>query len=458
MTTRRWWLLIVLASGCVAPAPLLAQGRFLVTVREAADTGVVVQRARRLGHQGKAIANRIVLVTEDPRRGRRGLRDSLLTLRRERRTSHGAETMQVEEDIAVPLIDPVSIDGAPAAGLEAQPGWNIQMIGAPAAWELGADGRGIVTASIDGGGGFGHPGLNLLGGFNAIAGADTAAWKTDPNCNGHGTHVSGTMSGTRASGVSVAPASQNVQERVFELSGSCVAYLSTQIRAMQHAASTWNARVFNISIGNSYSPSGSELVRQLRSQNRMVCGANGNNGTAGTFWPASDSNAVGVAAVDAGKNRASFSQWGPTTDFAAPGVSINSTMPGGGYGSKSGTSMATPHVCGAIAALLSVTTSVDSAVMALRATAEPLGNPIPNDYTGYGLIRVDRAVAWLRGGIAASWTTHTYAAAVTDSVLAICVRPCAVATSGPISVLRRSGDYVVFTSDGDSRLELRSVP
>ncbi|MFO1093526.1 MAG: S8 family serine peptidase [Planctomycetaceae bacterium] len=68
--------------------------------------------------------------------------------------------------------------------------------------------------------------------------------------------------------------------------------------------------------------------------------------------PARYSSVIAVAATDANDAWASWSSTGPAVELAAPGVSIYSTMPGGGYGSKSGTSMACPHVAGAAAVLI----------------------------------------------------------------------------------------------------------
>src|SRR5262249_5901187 len=69
------------------------------------------------------------------------------------------------------------------------------------------------------------------------------------------------------------------------------------------------------------------------------------------MYPAalSYSNVISVAATDSGGGLAGFSNWGATSvDVGAPGSGILSTMPGGGYGYKSGTSMATPHVAGEV--------------------------------------------------------------------------------------------------------------
>ena len=102
---------------------------------------------------------------------------------------------------------------------------------------------------------------------------------------------------------------------------------------------------------------------------------------------------IAVAASDSNDSRPRWSSTGPDVELIAPGVSVLSTVPGDGYATKSGTSMASPHVAGAAAlAWMAAPTLTNSELRAiLRTTAEDIG--LSATQGGYGLVRADRAVA-----------------------------------------------------------------
>jgi subtilisin family serine protease len=108
---------------------------------------------------------------------------------------------------------------------------------------------------------------------------------------------------------------------------------------------------------------------------------------------------MAVAATDNSDSRASFSSTGPAVELAAPGVSINSTTLGGGYGSGSGTSFASPHAAGVAALVIAAGVTDDNAngrtndeVRAILAqSADDLGAAGRDALYGWGLVNAARA-------------------------------------------------------------------
>src|SRR5262249_23702845 len=126
-----------------------------------------------------------------------------------------------------------------------------------------------------------------------------------------------------------------------------------------------------------------------------AAGNNGANTDISPTYPGSYDapNVIAVAATDNADAKASFSNYGPTrVDLAAPGVAVLSTVIGGGYETFSGTSMATPHVSGAAALVLS-RCAYDTAALkdALLATVDPVPALASLTVTG-GRLDVDSAI------------------------------------------------------------------
>jgi subtilisin family serine protease len=171
------------------------------------------------------------------------------------------------------------------------------------------------------------------------------------DCNGHGTHVAGTIAG---SSVGVAPGATIVPVRVLDCSGagSVGATIAGLQWAYDDALSRGARGVINLSLGGPLSYSLNEAVNTAVNRGMTVVVAAGNQtANACNTSPASASLAITVAATASDDSRASFSNFGPCIDIFAPGVGITSTWLNGGYASLSGTSMASPHVAGAVAVL-----------------------------------------------------------------------------------------------------------
>ena len=171
------------------------------------------------------------------------------------------------------------------------------------------------------------------------------------DCNGHGTHVAGTIGATTygmAKGVSL----RGVRVLDCDGSGANSGIIAGIDWVRTHAQ---KPAVANMSFGGGYSSALNQATSDLSASGVFVAVAAGNSGgSACSSSPASASAATTVAASDKTDTRASFSNYGSCVDTYAPGVSIKSTWLSGGTKTISGTSMASPHVAG-VAALYKAT-------------------------------------------------------------------------------------------------------
>lgn len=184
----------------------------------------------------------------------------------------------------------------------------------------------IVDSGIDGS----HPDHagNKLAGENFTT---SGAWNTDEN--GHGTHVAGTVAAVGGNGMGVVGVLPNKNinlyiAKVFDASGSAPS--STIAKAMWACSKNGNANVISMSLGGSGASKLQGLVAKLLARRGvMMFAAAGNNGTSSISYPAGFPEVISVAAVDAAKAHADFSQFNATVEIAAPGVLTLSTVPQG---------------------------------------------------------------------------------------------------------------------------------
>ncbi|MEI7507240.1 MAG: S8 family serine peptidase, partial [Actinomycetes bacterium] len=211
--------------------------------------------------------------------------------------------------------------------------------------------------------------------FGNLLGPIVATNTTD--CNGHGTHVAGTIGSNTygvAEGVTLVPV------RVLDCSGS--GSTSSVIAGIDWAIADHQSgvpAVMNLSLGGGISAELDRAVNRAIANGIVVAVAAGNNGLdACNYSPARAPNAITVGASTSSDARASFSNTGACVDLFAPGASITSTWLNGGTGTISGTSMAAPHVAGAVAAIwgsdLTQTASVVSNVLLASTSSNKLSN------------------------------------------------------------------------------------
>lgn len=273
--------------------------------------------------------------------------------------------------------------------------WGVKRIGAGTVHDAGNRGAGVKVAIIDSGIDYTHPDLDA----NYVSGYDFVNDDDDPMDDaGHGTHVAGTVAAEdNGEGVvGVAPAASLYALKVLDASGS--GDYSDVIAALQWVVDH-GLQVTNNSYGSSGDPG--TLVKEAFDNAYAagvlsVCAA-GNSGNPpgrgdNVIYPARYESCIAVAATDQSDKRARWSSTGLDVELSAPGVNINSTLPGGGYGGMSGTSMASPHVAGTAALVITAgITGNDAVRQQLVDTADDLGDPGLDTKYGYGLVDADEA-------------------------------------------------------------------
>lgn len=296
--------------------------------------------------------------------------------------------------------------------------WGITRIDAPKSWTT-SRGTGVKVSVIDTGIDKTHPDLvdNIAGGVNFVKSGRGARTTVDPNAwnddHGHGTHVSGTVAATdnTIGVVGVAPQARLYGVKVLNSAGS--GYTSDIISGIEWSV-TNNMQVINMSLGmSSHVQAFQDAVDAADAAGVVVVAAAGNSGdgdptTNNVGYPAKYSSAIAVSATDSTDRIATFSSDGAEVEIAAPGVTINSTTRGGGYGTMNGTSMAAPHVAGVIANMLAtpITLAADlnqdglwskgEARAYLQVTSDDLGTAGRDVFFGHGLADTEEAVTGIQ--------------------------------------------------------------
>ncbi len=335
-----------------------------------------------------------------------------------------------------PLPDPAGSDSR----LPDSPLWNITSIGADRVWsELGVTGQGIVVGQSDSGADGDHPALR-----DGYRGRDTGddynwldPWNHSPrptDVGGHGTHTLGSAVGR--GGIGVAPGAEwmgcvnlarNLANPALYL--ECMEFMlapwpqngdpltqGDPARAAHVLNNSWGCPPLEGCDARSLEPA----VAALRAAGIFVVASAGNEGP--RCGSVSDPIAIydesfSVGAVDSGGNLVDFSSRGPVTvdgsnrlkpDISAPGYDVYSSLPHSTYGYNSGTSMAGPHVVGAVALMWSANPKligdIDRTEQILRDTARRYAGddpgpgacddpPSPNAGVGQGLLDAFAAVS-----------------------------------------------------------------
>jgi serine protease AprX len=336
--------------------------------------------------------------------------------------------------------------------------WNVAHVNADDVWALGYTGQGIVVAGQDTGYDWDHPALvNQYRGYNGVTATHDYNWHdaihtNDPHtpagnpcgfdspvpCDDqdHGTHTMGIIVGDDGAGnrIGVAPGARWIGCRNMEEGwgtpatyAECFEFFLAPYPLGGDPFADGVPGLAPHVINNSWTCPPSEgcdwdalqaVVENVRAAGIVVVASAGNSGSSCSTIgdpPAIYDAAFSVGASDSSDGIASFSSRGPVTvdgsgrlkpDVVAPGVGVRSSVPGGWYGLKSGTSMAGPHVAGTVALLWSAAPGlvgdVDGTERIIARTARPRvdttcdGDPggRPNNVYGWGIVD---ALAAVRG-------------------------------------------------------------
>ncbi|MGO1849619.1 S8 family serine peptidase [Microbacterium sp.] len=359
------------------------------------------------------------------------------------------EAVPLEEEAPIEVDDPsdwaegLAADGTPVT-------YGLEQLGAPEAWETyDAYGQGVRVAVLDTGIDPTHPDLAdrlvtedphdplFPGGWIHLDHTGKVQAKRPADPATHGTHVAGTVLGGSSSGTHIGVAPEAELMAVNAISdGSSSAKI---IKALEWTLAPYDAQgepagrpadVVNMSLGTSdgHDEFLLEILNRVREAGVFPAVAVGNDGDRKPGCisnPSSSYDAFAVGMTDE-QRQVNARSCGGTTDWpdavaqrfgwpsgqftkpdaSAPGVDIVSAVPGGGWGRSSGTSMATPHVAGAVAALRSAQAglTVDQVEEALEQTAwhpDPEasgdGGFTPDTRYGHGIVDLQAAIAAARG-------------------------------------------------------------
>ena len=284
-------------------------------------------------------------------------------------------------------------------------------IRAPEAWAVTRGSPSVVVAVLDTGITV-HPDLagQTVAGYDMIVDtavandgdgrdadpADPGDWESSYTSSWHGTHVAGTIAAVTNNAEGIVGVAPNVKVQAVRVLGTGGGYTSDIVAGITWASggaitgvptNPTPARVISMSLGGASACSIAEATAISAAIARgtvvVVAAGNSNANTSG-FTPASCSGVIAVAAIGSGGKRASFSNYGPIVDIAAPGVEIWSTLNSGSttpstpsYASYSGTSMATPHVSGVVALMISQNASLTPAQVETRIKTSGMFTPFP---------------------------------------------------------------------------------
>jgi subtilisin family serine protease len=302
--------------------------------------------------------------------------------------------------------------------------WHHPKISASQGWDISTGSNSVPIAIIDSGADPNHPDLSskLVPGYNFLEENTRTR-----DIHGHGTKVAGTAAAISNNFIGVASVAWDnpiMPLVVVDKTGWATYYDIS--RAITYAADN-GVKVMNISIaGSSPSYTLQNAVNYAWNNGAVIVAGAGNSSTSAPYYPAACDNVVAVSATDSGDNRAWFSNYGDWVDISAPGVSIWTTIKGGGYGSPNGTSFSSPLSAGLAALIMSANPSLTNTqvVEIINQNTDDIGAPGFDPYFGFGRINVYKSLVAATGTVpepdtippSATITSPTDGSTVTGSI------------------------------------------
>jgi thermitase len=214
--------------------------------------------------------------------------------------------------------------------------------------------------------------------------------------NGHGSHVSGTISANtnNATGVSGVAFNSGIV-MCKALATAAGTGLTSDIANCINWVRQQGVKVISMSLGGGDNATLKSAVQTAYNNGNgvLLVAAAGNDGNSNLNYPAAYAEVVSVAATDNKDHRASFSNANSDVEIAAPGVNVESTYAGGLYMTLSGTSMATPHVAGVAAVIADLNPGASAATLRskLDAAVDDIGGAGRDVNFGFGRVNLCKA-------------------------------------------------------------------
>lgn len=313
--------------------------------------------------------------------------------------------------------------------------WPLPLIGMPDAWDVEQGNSNVMIAIVDSGipmsgtpSVLSHPDLNdasrIILGSNLVNG--TSIPRDD---FGHGTHVAGIASAESDNATGISGVSWNSLLYIVKVfdgfgSGTSQRFYDAVIEAVDYAEAHSLRLVINYSGGGGEANLKEQAVIYAHDHNALIVAAAGNDNGGSVIWPAAYSasyeNVIAVSATDSADALAGYSNVGPEVNVSAPGSNIYSCMPNyavymtttwgfsQNYDHMDGTSMASPHVAGLAALLLSYSNSLTASEVRhiIEDNVVDLGSAGWDQSFGFGRIDAHAALDSLVPVVVCPWKTE----------------------------------------------------